>query len=220
MTPDDMVTMIKGRLANSNDSTLDAIIITVANVVQERLEQSAQLPWFLFTDTHVTGNHPVTVADLGQVALPSDFIREDEEQEYSLFYFQDPLQPAYKPLIRDTFSVLNSDSELLGTGIPTKYDIMGLNIYLRKIPDAVYRLRLLYFASDDDIEAGSTVNLWMKYASDWIMAETGLIMATDYVMMDAQAQHFREEAQRAQRRIKIDTIARNEAGVMRQMGDD
>lgn len=218
MTPNAMVNMIKARLANSNDSTLDSLIIDVANLVQERLEQSQELPWFLFADTNVDGTNLTTVASTETVALPADFIREDEENEYVLFVQDTTAADTWVPLIRESYN--KAKALRTGEGRPEYYEILGTNLYLRYIPDAAYTLRLLYFKRDDDIVAGTTENLWMKYAADWVLAETGLIMASDYVVMPAIAQHFREEAQRAQMHTYRETVARQEAGYMRSMGED
>jgi hypothetical protein len=218
MTPNDMVTLIKARLANSNDATLDALIITVANVVQERLEQSPQLPWFLRTDTNVDGTNLSTVASDENVSLPSDYLREDEEQEYGLFLYDEDAEDPWPGLTRDTYSIIKKS--FLGEGTPSHFDIIGTTLYLRKIPNEIFTLRMIYFKSDDAIAAGTTENLWMSNASDWIMSEVGLIIASTVVVIPTIAASFKEEAQRAQRRIKIETTARIEAGAMRMMGDD
>lgn len=218
MTPNDMVTFLKLRLANSNDSSLDANIITVANVVQERLEQEPELPWFLQADTNADGTNMTTTATEEIVALPTDFIREVEEYERMLFVQDSSEDDPWVPLARDDYSIIKND--VTGSGQPTHYDIIGTNLYLRKIPDDAYTLRLIYMKSDADIVAGTTENLWMKYASDWIMSETGWIIASTMVPMPQIAQQFQTESIRARQRVMGDTIARMQAGRMEQMGDD
>jgi len=213
-----MVTMIKARLANSNDSSLDALIIDVANVVQDALEQEPELPWFLEKDTNAAGENMSTVASTETVALPSDFLREEEEKMEVLFVQDTTQDDTWTGLTRDDYTSIKQ--KITGSGQPSYYDIYGSNIYLRKIPDAVYTLRLLYKYSDDAIVTGTTENQWMKYASDWIMAETGFRMASTYVVMPAIAQQFSFEMARARTRVSNDTIARREAGQMRQMGED
>jgi hypothetical protein len=218
MTPDSMVTVLKMRLLNSNDSSLDADIITLANVVQERLEQMPELPWFLFIDTDVEVTNLSTTATVETLALPSNYLREVEDQEYGLFVKNTDEDDPWVGLWRDEYSVIKKS--VTGSGRPSCYDILKNTIYLRKIPDAIYTMRLLYFKRDDDIAAGTTENDWMTYGSDWIMAEVGLMLASTVVALPDLAAAFKEEAQRAQRRIKTETIARVEAGMIRQMGDD
>lgn len=218
MTPNDLITILKLRLANSNDSNLDSGIISIANLVQERLEQGPELPWFLFNDTNVLGTNLSTVASTETVALPSDFLREEEELEYVLFVYDADESDPWVPLPRESYN--KAKAKYTESGQPKYYEILGSNLYLRPIPDAVYTLRLLYFGADDDIIAGQPANNWLTYASDWIMAETGLILTSDVVPMPSLAEHYREEAQRAQRRITYETIARREAGYMRAMGGE
>ena len=84
---------------------------------------------------------------------------------------------------------------------------------------SVYTLRLMYMKKDDAIAAGTTENLWLTWASDWIMTETGYILASTYVIMPAIAQAFQLERTEAARRVMGDTVARNEAGRTRKMGE-
>ncbi|MGW8182209.1 MAG: phage adaptor protein [bacterium] len=218
MTPNDMITLIKLRLASSNDSNLDTTIITVANLVQERLQQAPELPWFLFVDTNVVGTNLSTVASTETVALPSNFLREDEDHEYVLFVQDTDEDDPWVQLTKDDYSVIKA--RYTGTGQPTHYDILGSYLYLRKIPDAVYTLRLLYRKKDSVIAAGTTENLWMTNVSDWILAETGKVVAETVVPMPSIAAAFGKEAMEAKVRVMNDTVARNEAARRRFMGDN
>lgn len=217
MTPNDLITLLKLRLANSNDSNLDTTIITVANVVQERLEQSPELPWFLFLDTNVEGTNLTTVADTETVAVPDGFLREVEDLEYVLFVQDSSQDDPWVPLTKDDYSVLKA--RYTGTGSPKHYDLLGDYLYLRKIPDDSYTLRLLYHGADDAIVAGTSENRWMKYASDWIMAETGFVITSTVVPMPSLMQAFAKEMNDAKTRVMNDTVARNEAARRRYMGD-
>ena len=131
MTPDAMVTLLKLRLANSNDSSLDADIITLANVVQERLEQMPELPWFLLTDANVTSTNLSTIGSTETVAVPGDFLREDAEQEFCFFLYDTTLADPWKPLLRDNYSIIKAAKP--GEGAPEYYDIMGAYIYLLRM---------------------------------------------------------------------------------------
>jgi len=218
MTPDNMIDFMKLRLASSNDSSLNTSIITIANVVQERLEQEMILPWFLFVDTNIAGTNLATVENEESVALPANFLREVEELDYVLFVQDTDEDDPWVPLKKKDYSVIKA--RYTSTGRPKCYDILGDRLYLRGIPDAAYTLRLLYQASDDDIAAGTTENLWMKYASDWIMAEVGMILTSTVVPMPSLLQQFQGEVIRARTRVMNETVARQEAGYMRDMGDD
>ena len=216
MTPDAMITLLKARLASSNDDSLDTIIITLANVAQERLEQAPELPWFLFTDTNVAGTNLATVASTETVALPSDFIREFEDNDSVLFVQDTSEDDPWVPLTHDDYAAIKAN--LTGTGQPSYYDLLGSYLYLRKIPDAVYTLRLLYMAKEDPIVTGTTVNAWMLNASDWVMAEVGLMLTTSVVPMPSIAKTFQGELAIAKKRVMDETVARREASMRRMMG--
>jgi len=213
-----MITLIKGRLANNTDSGLDSIIIAEANMVQDKLEVGDTLPWFLFTDTEVAGTNLATVAGTETVALPSDFLRESEDHEHVLFSQDMSATDPWVPVKRDDYTFIKA--RWTGSGRPKHYDILGTNLYLRQIPDAAYVLRMLYMKRDADIVAGSTENLWMQYAGDLILAETGFIIATQYVIMPDVAQAFASQRSEARSRLQIEMTARVEAGRMRSMGED
>jgi len=217
MTPNALVTMVKARLANSNDAGLDSLIIDVANVAQERLERSPEIPWFLFADTDVAGTNLVTVASTETVALPSNFLREPEDLEHYLWREDTDQSDPWIEMHKDDYSRIKKD--LTGEGKPTGFDVLGNNLYLRQIPDAAYNLRLMYMKRDEAIVAGTTENLWLTWASDWIMAETGYIMASTYIILPIVAQAFQQERSEAAARIMGDTVARNEAGRIRKMGE-
>lgn len=218
MTPDEMVTFIKARMRNSNDSSLDSLIIAAATVVQERLQQKPELPWFLEVDTNAASSNLTTVADTETVALPNGFLRFNEEVDTPVFLQDSAEDDPWTPLVRDDYAVIKQ--KYTGTGQPGYFDLIGTNLYLRKIPDAVYTLRLLYTTTVAAITAGGSANLWLTYASDWIMAETGWLVASSMVVMPDVANQFRLEAAAAERRVMHETIARRESGRKRAMGDD
>lgn len=218
MTPDNMVTLLKQRLANSNDSALDSLIITVANAEQEKLEQGPELPWFLFYDTGVDSSPLATIATNERVQLPAGFLRFADEYEASVFLYNTSEDDPWVPLKRDDYSLIKAANT--GSGAPTHFDLLRDYLYFRPIPDGVYNIRVLHYQSDADIVAGTTENLWMKHAADVIMARVGLVIASTYVVMPAIAQQFEKERMIADRRLRHDTIARFESGALRQMGDD
>ncbi|MGW8178739.1 MAG: phage adaptor protein [bacterium] len=213
MTPNELVTMVKGRMLNNTDDSLDALIIAEANRVCKVLEQGEFLPWFLFTDAGLT-----TVASTETVSVPSDFLREAENQ-YCLFVESGEDDIPWKPLEKGDLSYISSkygESE----DKPRAYDLLSTNFYLRPIPDTVYNLRLFYFRGGNTLSVGGASNVWLDYAEDWVLNEVGLIMSSMYVNLPQIAQMFASEAQKARKRVYDDTIAREEAGQMREMGED
>lgn len=217
MTPDDLVTTIKGRMLNNTDASLDALIIKEANIVQKYLGQGDFLPWFLFVDTLPANILLKSVATSEFADIPCDFIRLAEEFSKVMFV-QEPESGNWLPMDQDDYSLLQT--KYMATGIPRHFDMLGTTLYLRNVPDQVYNLRMLYYKEDEAIEAGSSENLWMQFASDWILAEVGIIMSTQYVSLPKISEIFIKQAIRAKARVSTDTIARKEAGTMRMMGEN
>jgi len=63
-------------------------------------------------------------------------------------------------------------------------------------------------------------NAWTKYASDWYMAELGLLLATFYTRDADAVTGFQAAVQRAKSRVYVETVARAEANANRVMGDE
>jgi hypothetical protein len=220
MTPAELITLVKGRMLNNTDTTLDDLIILEANNIQDNLQQEAFIPWFLFKDTNDSTNLE-TVAGTEFVALPADFIREYDEDYTALFRYNPDAagdEDPWVPMVKDDYSLIKT--KYPGAGTPTHYDLLGSRLYLRYIPNDIYTLRMLYWGKDDLIASGGSANLWLTHASDWLMNEVGAIMSSQYVAMPDIHAKFMSNAQVARNRVYKDTLARIEAGRMRNMGDD
>ena len=147
---------------------LDTQVNSEISLSQSLLEGGEPLPWFLRTNTS-----SINLSSGSQsYDLPSDFLREDEDNRMRLL-----LAESRPHLERNDLEFLESSVDLYGTGQPTHYAISGLKLYVFKTPDATYSTRFYYYKSDtvlvSDIE-----NLWLKYVPDLLIAETGLRMAS------------------------------------------
>lgn len=215
MLRDSAVDLLMNRLGQRTGDTLKNQIITEMVFVQENiLEGNATQFWFTLKDS----SGLVTVADTETVALPSDFMQEWEE---GALYITDTNadKTEVKKADWDTIAI---HENLLGTGLPEFYSLDITNISFRKVPDAVYTLSIKYHGSQADLsgvygDAANVENAWLKYASDWVIAETGIIIAEQYLQSTKMAGRFQAQAQIALDRLIKKNTAWEEANKTRGM---
>lgn len=219
MQRDAAVDLLMGRLGRRTNASLKDDIIREMVFVQENLMEGGEfLPWFLITNDDTL----VTVADQEYVALPSDFIREWEDG--GLFRETGDATAPKKLIERDDYDIITLKHP--GTGTPLKYDRDETYMYLRPIPDSVIDLELWYYQKDTSLAgvyggAGATTeNGWLLWASDWLIAETGVIISGQYIKEDPNLTNgFINAAARAKARVHARDTEWREANKQRYMGD-
>lgn len=210
MIRDSVVDIIAQRLGNRTDLT-DAIIAEMQLAQEMRLEQSGTiLPWFLATEyTEVE-----TVAGEGRLVLPDDFICEVED---SGFWILNPDNAVWIELKkRNEDDILNKYGVI--PDMPQMYSLVGEQFTLGPIPDAVYTLRMKYYAKDESL-ATNIENKWLKYAADLVIAEVGYVMASKHTMDDALAQSYLADKGVAWNRLNMMNETRQHANRDYSMGD-
>lgn len=178
----------------------DRIVRQLKNA-QERLENGPVRPWFLLNERAYTN----TVINERRIALPTDFLEEAEEG--ALWYVPNPTTAPFveTELIKDDLDFLtknsvtnvgSSDNEdwEAETGEPKFYALSGNYLYIFPTPDAVYRLRMVYFHSDTILDS-NVENDWLKYAPWLLIGEAGVVMAANSRDKDALAkfQNYRSQ---------------------------
>lgn len=212
MLRDAAVELIKSRIGNRTD--LDTAIVTEMQQAQTTaLERNGIFyPWFLETELITLGT---TEAGTETLALPSNWLAEIEEQ--SMWIYDATLDVPFFELKKGAYDV--ALQRFPANAKPQRYSLNKNNLLLKPTPDAAYVIQTRYFAVDDvlnvDIE-----NDWLKYASDWLIGETGIIIARDYIQDDQMAQRFVAAAQRGRDRVFIENEARQHVGRAYQMGED
>lgn len=220
MLRDAAVDLLMARLGKRRDTTLkDSIIGEMVFVQETLLEGNATLLWFLLSSTTTV----VTVADDESITLPSDFL---QEWESGGLYIQNT-DGTEKELIRDDWDIIKSEanvvgSNLSGTAKPTHYDLAGDSILLRAIPDAVYSIKFRFYARQTSLtgvygDAANIENNWLKHASDWLIAETGVIIAGQYLQSSKMVGVFQTQAQTALDRLIKKNTAFEESNKTRRM---
>lgn len=215
MLRDAAVNLLMARLGQRTDASLKDQIIAEMSFAQEQiLEANATQFWFQYAEDVSL----VTVASTETVALPTDFLIEYEDGG---LYVVDTTGKEHL-IDREDWDTIRTHVSLSGEGQPTHYDLLGDNIHLRKIPDNVYSLKLQYFAKQADIsgvlgDGNNIENGWLKHAADLLMAETGTIIAGQYIQSESMIQLFGAQKQVAlDRLIKKDT-AWKESNKLRKM---
>lgn len=214
MTRDEAVDTIMRRLGNwPNTSLRDTIISEMVVVIQNVLEQDPVfLPWFLISEVH-TGP---TEAGEERVLLPTGFLQEYENG--ALYILDDGNET---PLLRDDLDVIKQRAP--GTGLPTYYDIVGNYFILRKIPDAIYSLKIRFYKSDDTAISGTygdsnnKESKWLKWAADLVIAETGTVIAGQYLQSKSMEESFARQAVKARSRLVAKSTLMEETNKQRFM---
>ncbi len=213
MTRDEAVSLIKGRLGRNSLTALDAIIVSEMQFVQATiLEGGAVTPWFLEDET----DSLVTVAGSRDVAMPSDFIKEREEGAFWRFGTAGDDTTLVELYKGDTVEQLPAVSST--SSVPTQYAMFGTGVKLAPVPNEAYSLRLYYY-STATVLSSDVENAWLKYAPDWLIAETGYIIANEHLQSDKMAAKFLAQIQAARRRIIQRDTAIREANRTRAKGD-
>lgn len=210
MTRDEAVAIIAQRLGNRTD--LDSTIVAEMKLVQTDLEQGDFLPWFLISEhSQVT-----STADEERVAVPSDFLRELDD-EYNCLWYVDS-DGVRNPLVKTDYdAALAKYGKTSGTDAPEVYCLEGGYFRVFPVNSSTLTLELSYYATDQvlstDIE-----NQWLKYAPSLMINATGKVVAMFIGNEGAQAAFTQGENQARAQLIKNDA-ARREAGRNRNMGD-
>lgn len=212
MTGQHVLDMLMARLGNRTEAALRAnVLLEMIQFQAITMEKGPYLPFFLLVN-----EEPLTVtADVRAVALPSDFLRELEED--SLFILDDNSVP--QPMVKGSYDELAAHHGLdADSTLPLDYCIRGTDILLFPKSSVARTLQLSYFASDAVPADTTTENLWLKYASDLLLAGTGEIVAGQYLQNSELSVIFAGQKMAAQDRLVRDDTARQEAARSREMG--
>ncbi len=166
-TYSDLQTSIGNYLARSDLTSQIPDFITFA---ENRLRRELRIRQMLKSVT------TATVKDDATVELPSDFL---EVRDFVVV--TNPLTP----LSYSSPSVLSNDPRALWVGVPRSYTILANDFQLSPIPDAVYTVKMLYFAAPAYLSSSNTTNVFLTTAPDALLYAS-LIEAEPYLMNDAR----------------------------------
>lgn len=215
MIRDTAVDLLMGRLGKRVHTPTQQDIINEMVFVQETiLEGDPTMFWFLLTESATT----TTTVDEERVPLPTDFLMEWEEGAVYITTDAGDIVEMRK----DDWDRIKD--RITGSGQPEYYAIGGDYFFLRKIPDKEYTITMRYYAQQASLAGtygetggGNIENNWLKWAADWLMAETGVIISKQYLQSDTMVELFAAQATRAKARLVAKDTAIKETNIQRFM---
>lgn len=199
MTRDEAVTEIQNTLAFRTDKSAE--IVLALQRAQTKLEKGAVLPWFLQTEVA----SETTVSGEERVAIPTDFLREWEEDP--LWYFVVGTggdDDAWTELAKEDLALARN--KYPGSGPPKVYvlDVSYFRIF--PTPDDTYTLKMIYYKTDVVLSTDVT-NLWLTHLPYLMIGEAGRLFAPGLRDKDAVRQ-FLEWAAEGRREMLVENEAR------------
>lgn len=214
MTGQKTLDLLMSRLGNRTESELRNTCLSEMELVQStKLEQGPIKPWFLITEA----TDAVLTPNERRLQVPDDFLSELEE-EGSLYIIDE--NGKEHELIKKAWDENVSWHGLDATSdLPKNYSLVGGYFMIFPIPLQARTVRMRYYASQPAPQDNNNENVWLKHASDLLIAETGLVMAGQHVQLDPdKVQRFQEMIGPAWDRINRENVSRAEANIDRRMG--
>jgi len=163
----DLQTTIAGYLARSDLTTQIPDFIRLA---ETRLRRDLRIRQMLKSVT------TSTVAADSTVELPSDFLEVRD-----LIISGNPPQP----LNYASPSAFSRNTRTWESGKPLDYTVLANDFQLAPIPDAVYTVKMLYFAAPPFLSDTNTSNVFLANTPD-VLLYGALLEAEPYLMNDAR----------------------------------
>lgn len=209
MTRDEVVTEIKRGLGYRSDKTDE--IISKLRLAQIELEKGKTLPWFLILEDE----EMTLIAGDGTFILPSNFIREVEDQGFpgQLFLTRDVDVVHPKKLPYDQAYSIYAGAE---EGTPLVYSLRGSSLVFFPPPSEDITMFWSYYAKQDDLLTAAT-NGWTENAPDVLIGLAGMMIAGDLEHTSAQ-QKFAATYALASQSLFREIVARDEANMTYSLG--
>lgn len=195
----DAVTTIAKRLGNRTD--LNTRIKAEMVLAQAELEAARTLPWFLLD----AENYVDLAADTERVSLPAGFIREYEN---GALWVEDTTDSTYTKLQKVALDDLRSVVSYEEDKVPAYYALAGRYFYLAPKPEAVTRLRLMFYGAADALTLDADTNAWLTYTPELLIAKTGMRMA-QYLRSPELAAMFQAQYAEAAQAMEHADVARD-----------
>lgn len=176
-TTDQLVDRGKVILSRVNDSSLAAKLIIELGAAQERLEQEAWLPDFLYQEDTIS----VTAGTFDLTTALTRFIRLHDR--FGGVYLN--LPPPDEPLKLKRYDEQNQllqlfPGVLLTGGVPRGYSMVDTMVKIRPAPSVAIPASLFvcYYQAEALLPLAGNTNLWTQRAGDYLLGNAGKVIAT------------------------------------------
>jgi hypothetical protein len=174
---------------------------------QDQLERGQTLPWFLREeDDELSGT-----ANNGQVALPTGFIREDEENEWWV-----EIDDVKTRLVKKSWAFVREHRQDPTTGddeegTPIYYAIRNSVIEVSPVPSENYTIVATYFKNATAIASlgSGDSNAWLTNGGDILWSMAGIFLAKK--LRDKESLEFFSDVYQAAEKLLKNEIAEREA---------
>jgi hypothetical protein len=209
MDRDTAVRVIKQKCGFRQNAERDNQIVAALQQSQQLLEQggliteagfATELPWFL----KVYDQEIALPADTNEVNLPSNFLREAEDEGP---WFPDTSVSGEPPIYLEKAGSGVSRRTFTGTTLgPQIYDVRTTTLYIYPASDEALTLKWTYFAKDT-VLTGNVENGWLKYVPSLLIGHAGQGFAAD--LRDAEAaKEFSRMKVEGQKQLLIANVSR------------
>lgn len=223
MNRDEAIKLILQRCGNRTDDTYlqQACVSEMALIQETTLEQADFKPWFLLSEFMRAS----TGVGEPRMPLPDNFLEEHDE---GLFWVAPAAGEQYRRLNQDDVDSLEERFLDHSPQIPTHYGTVKNYAVLFPTPDKAYPLKLrcyqkeplLTYAYGSESNQPVKTNAWLTHAADWVIGETGFVIASQYLKDRETAAEFQQQASRAKTRLYVQHVARAEANRDRHAGEE
>jgi len=220
MTRDEAIDIILMRCGRreSNEFFRQVCISEMALAQQTKLERADFKPWFLLSEMM----RATTGIDESRLPLPPLFLEEHEE---GTLWLKDPASGVWVPIVRGDEDQLQVAYEGVLGGPPERYSIVRGYFVLYPTPDIQYSLKMRCYLREPTLTAPygtvpAATNSWLTEAPDWLIAETGAIVAGQHIKDRDTANEFAQQAKDARTSVYTQHVIREEMNRERSAGDD
>lgn len=205
--------LLMGRLGNRTASGLRSKALQELKNAQGKLERAPELPWFIMSESATA----FTIPDESRISLPTDFIREVEDENLELLDESGEVWDIIKKGYDEARLQYPDETD---PGKPQVYSVRGRYVILRPTPDAEYTIRFpTYYAKQDPPEDNlQSENEWFKNVPDLLIAMAGVALTTFHVKDAELIVAFQAEQKTGEDLLIRDIVAREEANRSRSMG--
>lgn len=205
------ISLLKGRLSNYQSIQIEQTLKDEMNNTQFFLEQEDFIPWFLLTESSTAQNTALEE----RLPVPNDFIMEWEE---GALQWKKTTETVYQVVNKEDYDYLKKNfSQVDGT--PKGYAEAGEYFLIVPPPTDVYDWKMRYFQHQPINVDDEDENVWLKHAGEWLISETGRVIAESYLNNKMATAAFVSASGRAKTRIEKLNVAKAEANRERMMGE-